>query len=86
MAKPSGFEEERGFQALLEKIEGEVKAFGEHVISLGKKMDQTATECHDGLAVLDGKVDLYFRTMADEFRALSMRLDAHERTHMSRGA
>ena len=74
MVKPSGSEEERGFQALLEKVEGDVKAFGEQVTSLTEKIDRVADELNGRLAALDQKVDLHTRTILS-------RLDSHERTH-----
>ena len=42
--KPSGSEEERGFQVLLEVVEGKVDVFGDQVISLGQKIDKMADE------------------------------------------
>ena len=93
MVKPSRSEEERGFQALLEEIEGKVKTFGEQVISLGQTIDRTATEFNGRLDALNGKVDLHTRTilstmdkrfedMMGELRALNSRFDTHERAHM----
>lgn len=93
MVKPSRSEEERGFQALLEQIEGKVEAFGDEVLSLAQKIDKVAGELGGQLTTLDGKVDLYTRTilskmderfdsLARELRALGSRLDVHERTHL----
>ncbi len=92
MVKPSGFEEERGFQALLEQIEGEVKAFGEKVTSLGEKIDKVADEFSRQLVALDKKLDLHTRTilanmdkrskdLTSPLCALTLRFDVHERTH-----
>ncbi len=94
MAKPSGSEEERGFQALLEDVEGKVEAFGDQVISLGQKIDKVAGELGRQLTTLDGKVDLHTRTilskmdkrfedLTHELRGLGSRLDVHERSHRS---
>ena len=93
MVKPSGSEEERGFQTLLEQIKGEVKAFGEQVTSLGKKIDGMTNEFDRRLAALDGKIDLHTRTILSkmdkrsddltrELRALGLRVNAHERAHL----
>ena len=94
MVKPSGSEEERGFQALLEKVEGEVKAYGEQVISLGEKIDRVADEIGHRLTALDGKIALHTRTILSkmdkrsddltrELRALGLRVHARERAHLS---
>ena len=93
MAEPSGSEEERGFQALLEKVEDEVKAYGEQVISLGEKIDRIANAFDRRLTALDEKVDLHTRTilakmdtrsedLIREIRVLGSRLNVHERTHL----
>ncbi|MBI3083353.1 MAG: hypothetical protein HYY90_03210 [Candidatus Omnitrophica bacterium] len=95
MVKPSGSEEERGFQALLERIEGDVRTFGEQVTSLGEKIDKVADEFGHQLTALDGKVDLHTRRILSEMnkrsegltrelRALGSRLDIHEHTHLGR--
>ena len=78
MVRPSGSEEEQGFQALLEQIEGEVKAFGDQVISLGEKIDGVADDFDRRLTSLDEKVDLHTRKILSE---MNKRLDLHERTH-----
>ena len=83
MVKPSGSEEERGFQALLEAVESKVEAFGDQVISLGQKIDKVAGDLSGQLTALDGKVDLHTRTVLSELRAVGLRLDVHERTHKS---
>ena len=94
MVKPSGSEEERGFQALLEEIEAKVEAFGEQVISLGNKIDSVADELGRRMTALDGKIDLHTRTilskmdkrseeLTHELRALGSRLDVHERSHLN---
>ena len=89
MAQPSRSEEERGFQALLEQIEGDVKTFGEQGISLGEKIDRLASEFGRHLTALDRKGDLHTRTIVShmrdltgEVRALGSRLDVHERSHL----
>ena len=93
MVEPSGSEEERGFQALLEEIEGEVKAFGGQVISLGQKIDGVADEFGRRLTALDEKIGLHTRTilvkmdersedLTRELRAFGSRLEVHERTHL----
>lgn len=63
MVEPSGNEEDRGFQALLEKVEGEVKTYGEHVKSLEEKLDRVADEFDGRLIALDLKLDKYTHTI-----------------------
>lgn len=82
MVKPSGSEEEGGFQALLERVEGKVDAFGEQVVSFGGKIDGVANEFDRRLDTLDKKLELHTRTILSELRAIGLRLDAHERTHL----
>lgn len=93
MVEPSGSEEERGFQALLEQVRGEVKVFGEQVTSLGKKIDGMTGELDRRFAALDGKIDFHTRkilsemnkrseSLTRELRALGSRFDAHEQTHL----
>ena len=95
MVKPSGSEEEQGFQALLERIEGDVKAFGDLVTSLGEKIDRVAEELNRRITALDEKGDLHTRTILSEMNkrskgvtrelhALGSRLDIHEQTHLGR--
>ena len=95
MAQPSRSEEERGFQALLEQIEGAVKTFGEQVTSLGEKIDRLASEFGRHLTALDRKGDLHTRTILSEMhkrsedltrelRTLGSRLDIYEHTHLGR--
>ena len=53
MVQPSGSEEERGLQALVEQVKGEVKVFGEQVTAFGEKIDRAADEFSRRLTALD---------------------------------
>ena len=64
-------EEERGFKALLEEIDGKVGLFGEQVISLGKKIDKVADEFDCRLTALDKKVDLHTKMILSKFNERS---------------
>jgi hypothetical protein len=73
MVEPSGSEEERGFQVLLEEVEGKVSAYGEQVKSLGEKLDRVAGEFDSRLIALDLKLDAYTRTLMAKVERLENR-------------
>ena len=71
---------ERGFTAVLERIEYDVRLIAENQIDLGKKLDKLSTRMDIAqVDTLSQRMDLGFSHIGDELKVIKLRLDMLER-------
>ena len=72
-------EEERGFAALVEDVRHDVKVIAEHQRGLIQKVHCVAQESEERDSELDGKVNLYARTIVRKISSIDGRVSSIDR-------